>query len=62
MSFQSSITPPFQKTIPPMPKKAIPPMPKVNEVEFEVCDVSVEMVVVDSEDGKVPVIVSEEKY
>lgn len=30
-------------------------MPKVNEVEFEVCDVSVEMVVVDSEDGKVPV-------
>lgn len=54
MSYQPSKTPPLQKTI--------PPMPKVNEVEFEVCDVSVEMVVVDSEDGKVPIIVSEEKY
>ena len=54
MGFRPSETAPLQKKV--------PPMPKVNEVEFEVCDVSIEMVVVDSEDGKVPIIVSEEKY
>ena len=54
MGFKPSKTAPLQKKV--------PPMSKVNEVEFEVCDVSVEMVVVDSENGKVPVIVSEERY
>ena len=56
MGYRPSKTPPLQKKVPPMPKV------NENEIEFEVCDVSVEMVVVDSEDGKVPVIVSEEKY
>lgn len=47
--------------ITPLEKKILP-TPKVNEIEFEVCDVSIEIVVVDSVDNKVSVIVSEEKY